>query len=641
MPQQKEIPLGEDFIPLGQDFEPVDESVSEPGFLASLWQKANEPMTTVPGDIVKSIPDAGFSGYDKIRDIVADIASGLTSPLNAGLAISTGGTSLAARAGARGAASGLNAITKLLSAPVAAEGAIDTFSPDSSLGERGLGILETIGGIAGLKSKVPYRPEMPIEKAKEVLAPKKPKLKLNENGTFTNTETGELLDKKGKPVVNDLPLGQDFIPISETVPAPVPVTPSFKGSKRNSKLGQEVPPDIMLEVQATIPDAMPDEVVKHLGYVTDKKNTSKLTEAINFSRALKTSIDLSAPLRQGLPLALRGEFYDSLLPMIKSLGSENAFRLSQDEIASRALFRPTLTNTGGKVGKSFAEESGLFLSDLTDISRREEAIASTWAEKVPGVRASNRAYTTFLNRLRADTFENLVNSTQATNNPSLAKNLASYINNATGRGSLGQLESIAPVLNAALFSPRFISSRLQMFRPDKFISAPPVIKKEILKSLITTVGSGIALGEIARVGGSKVSNDPTSSDFRKIRIGDKVRIDPFAGYQQYTVAVSRVIEAAHKHYVQEKKLNPFEKPDAIAQRFLRSKASPVVSTAWDTITGTDYLGNRVNLPGELNDLFTPMFIETAIELFNEDPELLPWAVPAGLGMGVNVGGPKK
>src|SRR6188768_910892 len=149
---QKPIPLGEDFIPLGQDFEPEAVPVQSENPLISLWHQANAPMTTLPSQgahAITGLPNQsrgiadslGVGGlydiWDQIQrgglNVAGDIASGLTSPLNVGMAVASGGTSLAGKAGYGGIASGLNIVNKLLSAPVAAEGAIDTFSPDSTL----------------------------------------------------------------------------------------------------------------------------------------------------------------------------------------------------------------------------------------------------------------------------------------------------------------------------------------------------------------------------------------------------------------------------------------------------------------------------------------------------------------------------
>ena len=76
------------------------------------------------------------------------------------------------------------------------------------------------------------------------------------------------------------------------------------------------------------------------------------------------------------------------------------------------------------------------------------------------MRRSNRAYTAFLNNLRADTFESLIRDTKVftegsqvnSMNPSivnipLARSLADFVNTASGRGSLGKLESSAVALN--------------------------------------------------------------------------------------------------------------------------------------------------------------------------------------------------
>jgi hypothetical protein len=90
--------------------------------------------------------------------------------------------------------------------------------------------------------------------------------------------------------------------------------------------------------------------------------------------------------------------------------------------------------------------SGLKLTDLSkDTGQREEQFPVSYAEKIPiaghGVRASGRAYTGFLNKMRVDMFDHLIEHArkQGVNveDRKFQRGLATYINSATGRGSLG------------------------------------------------------------------------------------------------------------------------------------------------------------------------------------------------------------
>src|SRR5690606_5342894 len=249
-----------------------------------------------------------------------------------------------------------------------------------------------------------------------------------------------------------------------------------------------------------------------LGPKTDVKKSSKLVEAFNLPRGLMASIDFSAPLRQGLPLIHKKEFWRAIPEMFKAWASEEGFRKIQTEIANRPAFRKTIS-ADGKVQPSFAERAGLSLTDLTDLSKREEAIMSTWAERFPGVRRSNRAYTAFLNKLRADTFESLITGVKvfgvnAEKNLPLARALADFVNTASGRGSLGKLESSAVTLNTTLFSPRLIASRLKLLNPAYYVMANPVVRKEALKSLFAIAAVGNTIGQLAKMAGGTVENDP-------------------------------------------------------------------------------------------------------------------------------------
>jgi hypothetical protein len=89
------------------------------------------------------------------------------------------------------------------------------------------------------------------------------------------------------------------------------------------------------------------------------------------------------------------------------------------------------------------------------------------AEKIPGVRASNRAYVVYLNRLRADMFDAMSATLARNGEPTMAeyKAIAQYINVATGRGSFGKkFDKATDALAAVFFSPRYVASRFNFIR---------------------------------------------------------------------------------------------------------------------------------------------------------------------------------
>lgn len=394
----------------------------------------------------------------------------------------------------------------------------------------------------------------------------------------------------------------------------------------------------------------------HIGPLADVQRPSRTAEALNLPRAIMASMDFSAPLRQGMPLIHKKQFWTSLDDMFKAWGSEGAFREIQKSIAEKPLFKPRV-GKGGVQLPSFAEDAGLKLTDLTDLSKREEMLMSTWAEKIPGVRRSNRAYTSFLNKLRADTFEDLINKGKIfgangeTNLP-LAREIANFVNTASGRGSLGKLESSAVALNSMFFSPRLIASRLTMLNPNYYIMANPMVRKEALKSLFAVAAVGNTIGELSKMAGAEVENDPTSSDFRKIKIGD-TRIDPFAGFQQYIVAANRLIQGRTKSSTTGQEYNlgeKFGRPTRldVAGRFAESKLNPVLSFATGMLRGKDFTGQPFNVPEEIASRFVPIFLQDLKQLATENPDLLPlpenyqnffpqnlpMALPSMFGMGV-------
>jgi hypothetical protein len=262
--------------------------------------------------------------------------------------------------------------------------------------------------------------------------------------------------------------------------------------------------------------------------------------AANLPRALQASYDLSAPLRQGLFFVGRKEFYKALPGMFKAFGSEKAYQAIQSEIRSRPNYL-------------LMKEGGVFFADNSaDITNREEAFLSKFAEAVPGVRMSERGYVAFLNKLRADVADTLIEQSKlaginVNHDKQALQAIGKLVNVGTGRGGLGQWSEAGPALNAIFFSPRLQTSRLSMLNPlwyAKVYKMNPVAGKAAVQSLASMATIAATVLGLAKLSGAQVSMPAPwktlSSDDYKIKIGN-TREDVLGGIQQYLHFVSQII----------------------------------------------------------------------------------------------------
>lgn len=405
---------------------------------------------------------------------------------------------------------------------------------------------------------------------------------------------------------------------------------------------------IMQEIEA-MPKTMPQvSAMKATDDVVDEgsKSLGKIRGTISEARALQTSLDLSAPLRQGSSLMHTKEFWTSLKPMFQSAASEEGFKKVMGEIQTRGSY-------------NLMNRAGVEFTDLTaNLAKREEQLRGTLVEKwIPGVKQSNRAYTAFLNKLRADTFDRLVNEAgkdgailrmQDDANES-SKAIAKFVNDATGRGSLGSWEKSAVALNDVFFSPKLIASRVNMLRRGAQATIETItrtgaddvvakkLRMEALKSMMTTgTLASVSIG-LSVMGGAEGTEDPRSTDFGKIKIGN-TRIDMTGGFQSYLRASAQIASGQANI---EGELQDRNRGDTAA-RFLRTKLSPVVSTIVDLLYGKDVIGQDVTLlptdakqRGELLGLITPLILDDLIEVAMEDPKMIPITAPTSFfGAGV-------
>lgn len=423
------------------------------------------------------------------------------------------------------------------------------------------------------------------------------------------------------------------------------------------------------------------------GADTSRDEPSTLRELYELPRGLTTTADLSFGFRQGLPLITTKQWWTSWGEAVKALGSEAAYREVMQKIESDPIMQRRVDLTTGKVKKSFAQEAGLAITDLSKkLNNREESQRSTLAERLPlgigrVVKASNRAYNAYLNQLRFETFKSLLDdarnmSVEAAETGSarpgflrrdftaeqakdlnpyrnvvLAKQIADFVNTGTGRGPLRMdlptiekgrfamkersLEQAADILTNVLFSPRLFASRVRMLNPGTYVMADPFVRKQYVKALLATAGAWGSISSIAALAGADVSLDPNSSDFGKIKIGN-TRLDPAGGFQQFLVTASRFLSGEYTSSAtgQESELGQGFRAETrkdVVERFGVNKLHPVARFAYDLMFASKY--QPVHIGDRIAQMFIPLIVQDVMELAKEDPTLLPLVGLVGAGMG--------
>jgi hypothetical protein len=354
-------------------------------------------------------------------------------------------------------------------------------------------------------------------------------------------------------------------------------------------------------------------------------------EVLNLPRALMASMDMSAPFRQGRVLISSHpkKGAAAFKEMIKYFGSEKIFTAAMDDIMKCP-------------SASLMKQSGLSLTDATSqaigLLDKEEDFMTNLAGRIPlvgrGVRASERAYVGFLNKLRADVFDDLSNQfikggMSAKDNPEVFRQLAAFINTATGRGSLGKFANAAPILNGLFFSPRFMASRIQMLNPAWYIKQSAPVRKEAMKSFISFLGSGVAIVGLAKLAGADVEPNFQSTDAGKIKVGN-TRYDTWGGFQQWARLVTQLatgkVKSSNTGKIRNlsKKEFPYDSRLDHTVHFFEGKLAPIPALIADLMRGQSLVGEPNQFPKDLYKRVIPLYTQDIQEAV-KDSGL--WSIP--------------
>jgi len=621
-----------------------------------------------------------------------DVASSLTSPLNIIAAALTGGSSMAEES-MPAAANAMRIGARVASAPVALGGAKQVLSPGSSLTDRALGLAQIAAGVAGMSqpgvgtletsaerpvAKVPTQlPTLPRDLARATATSEAPvqsdyitpiegmskqEARFNKFLTASNEFPNEVFNELSTLAkeYRNYPTGSreagmisnEMIKIKDFMEGPESTKDKLQASGVPPEQLQQITdaPKIdprtqaLLDKRSTNPvtarlqasGATPEQMDSFRDTVAANPNKapSLFSEIMNTPRAMQIgALHLSAPFRQGLPLITTPQWWTSWGDMFKSFGSEDGYKAVMQSIYDHPNFTPD-----PETGKSFADMSGLRMTD--SLNKREEALGAKWVGDLPGFKASSRAFTGYLNKLRSDTFNSLVDDAKATGHDPMkdlpfAQSIADFVNNATGRGSLGSLEKYSGALNNIFFAPRKIAANMQMLNPSNYIMADPFVRKQYLKAGLSTAGAWATFAGLAKASGADVSLNPSNPDFGKIKIGD-TRLDPAGGFQQYLVAMDQLISGqktssvSGKTYDLGSKYGLATRKD-VAEQFFANKLNTPVKFAYDLLNASK--SRPFNVTDQAARMFIPIVAQDAIGLAKENPELLPGLAPVIFGMG--------
>lgn len=403
-----------------------------------------------------------------------------------------------------------------------------------------------------------------------------------------------------------------------------------------------------------------------------RKLKARLYDIANIPRAVMASFDVSGAGRQGLMIGTQhpGIWAKNLPGMFKALGSKDFYHSGIQEIHSR----PNALN-------GIYDKMGLELTDLSDLGStalREEAFATPYADKIPGVKMSARAYHYFLDKARADLADHLYAKAQKRSgklitrirvvdgkpklvkeaidpdDPELLKSIGDLVNSSSGRGDLGEgaIGRSADGLNLLLFSPRLAKSRIDFLNPLWYAKLHPLARQQAYRAMGGLVVMMATVLGIAKAAGASVNLDPRSSDFAKVKIGN-TRLDFGGGFQQYIrvlseLATQQTVKTSTGETVP---MGPWRtkpgigKTDNIALliRFLRGKLAPIPATVWNVGSGENIVGDPTTARSTLMAM-APLSGQDAWEAAVETARQTgstPAAVLAGLaayGFGASGGG---
>lgn len=374
------------------------------------------------------------------------------------------------------------------------------------------------------------------------------------------------------------------------------------------------------------------------------------------SKAIIASFDISYSLRQGIKALLHGNFKiwaKSFGTTLKTFGQEmvnsspGLFK-SRNDAVMRAVRAEIFSRPNALNGKYTASKDGYNLGILF-----EEAFPSAAPERIPVLgrifKASQTAYEAGAMRMRADLADMFIANAEQNGVDMLdevqATAFGHLVGSMTGRSGLGSFEAQGRFLNATFFAPRFLMSNFHTLTAgqfDKAIQASPEAKKQARLATLRIAGSIGAILLVAKtLNPDSVEEDPRSTKFGKIKVGDNMWLDITGGMAGLAVLGSRIVTGKTKSAtgkIIEGRASAFGAQTSLdtLEMFISGKFSPGAAAVRDFLKGQDFSGKKPTVGSTLANMTVPIGVQNLVDdLKAGNDDFLVAFLAEGLGISVS------
>lgn len=342
-----------------------------------------------------------------------------------------------------------------------------------------------------------------------------------------------------------------------------------------------------------------------------QKAFDEFVGTLGLPQTFATSFDMSAFLRQSAPLGVTypKEWGSAFVAMVKAAGKEDVAQAIHAKIDTN----PWISGGFGaadadKLGYGFKEIGGHVsgISQFTEQSAREPAFASLnrsfishMAQKFPGIRQSERAFVTMMDKLRTDVYSKVAQQMWDGGERDLKqyRALAKVINHTTGWGDF-KVGQLTQGINA-FFSPRNTVARFQVLF-DPFLQPgalwKPSARQVAARALVGYAGANATLlALVGATGLAAVELNPLSADWGKAR-SEATRFDFTGGYGPLLRTIVRMQQGGIATSTGRKIAQDWQ---TTALQYIQGKLGPIPSFL------TDVFSQQRGVAGEKFDVTNP------------------------------------